>query len=82
MSSNNCTSCGMPMTRLEEFGGGNPANKYCVHCSNPEGNLKSRDEVFEGMVGFAMMSRNMDRETAESLANEYMSEMPAWSDRT
>ena len=69
----------MPMTKLEDFGGGNPANLYCVHCSHPDGSLKSRDEVFEGMVNFMMMSQNMDRQTAEKAATEHMAKMPAWS---
>ena len=69
----------MHMTKLEDFGGGNPASIYCVHCSNPDGSLKSRDEVFAGMVSFMMMSQNMDRETAERAVREYMSKMPAWS---
>ena len=75
----NCLSCGMPMNKLEDFGGGNPANIYCVHCSKPDGSLKSRDEVFEGMANFMMMSQNMDRETAKSAAKEHMARMPAWS---
>ena len=75
----NCMSCGMPLTKLEDFGGGNPANIYCVHCSNPDGTLKSREEVFQGMVNFMMMSQNMDRQTAEGAAKEYMAKMPAWS---
>jgi len=74
-----CMSCGMPMTKLEDFGGGNPENLYCVYCSNPDGSLKSRKEVFQGMVNFMMMSQKMDRETAESAAKERMSRMPAWS---
>ena len=68
----------MPLTKLEDFGGGNPANIYCVNCANPDGSLKSYDEVLEGMVNFMMMSQNMDRETAEKAAKEYMSKMPAW----
>ena len=75
----NCMSCGMPMTKPEDFGGGNPANIYCVNCSNPDGSLKSYEEVFEGMVNFMMMSQKMDRKTAESAAKEHMSKMPAWS---
>ncbi|HXZ94683.1 MAG TPA: VOC family protein [Dehalococcoidia bacterium] len=74
-----CMSCGMPMTKLEDFGGGNPENLYCVNCSKPEGNLKSYEEVFEVMVNFMMMSQRMDRKTAESAAKEHMSKMPAWS---
>jgi uncharacterized glyoxalase superfamily protein PhnB len=76
-----CMSCGMPMTRPEDFGGGNPQNLYCVHCSKPDGSLKSREEVFQGMVNFMMTSQKLDKETAESAAKERMSNMPAWSGR-
>jgi uncharacterized glyoxalase superfamily protein PhnB len=76
-----CMSCGMPMTKLEDFGGGNPKNLYCVYCSNPDGNLKSYKEVFEGMINFMMMSQKMDRKAAENAVKERMSRMPAWSGR-
>ena len=79
VTAKNCMSCGMPMSKPEDFGGGNPANIYCVHCSHPDGSLKSRDEVFAGMVNFMMTSQNMNRETAEIAAREYMAKMPAWS---
>ena len=73
-----CMSCGMPMTESEDFGGGNPENLYCVHCSNPDGSLKTYDEVLKGMANFMMRSQNLDRETAESKAREHMGKMPAW----
>jgi uncharacterized glyoxalase superfamily protein PhnB len=76
-----CLSCGMPLTKLEDFGGGNPENLYCVYCSKPDGSLKSYKEVFEGMVNFMMMSQKMDREIAGSVAKERMAKMPAWSGR-
>ncbi len=60
----NCQSCGMPMTKAEDFGGGNPENKCCVHCTHPDGSLKSYDEALEGMTNFMMKSQNMDSETA------------------
>jgi uncharacterized glyoxalase superfamily protein PhnB len=74
-----CMSCGMPMTKPEEFGGGNLENLYCVYCSHPDGSLKSYEEVFEGMVNFMMMSQKMDRKTAESAVKERMSQMSAWN---
>jgi uncharacterized glyoxalase superfamily protein PhnB len=74
-----CMSCGMPMSKFEDFGGGNPENLYCVYCSNRDGSLKSYKEGFEGMVNFVMASQKMDRRTAESAAKERMSAMPAWS---
>ena len=75
----NCMSCGMPMTKPEDFGGGNESNISCVYCSNTDGSLKNYDEVFQGMVGFMLTSQGMDRATTESAAKEYMSKMPAWS---
>jgi uncharacterized glyoxalase superfamily protein PhnB len=76
-----CLSCGMPLTKPEDFGGGNPENLYCVHCSNADGSLKSYDEVLAGMINFMMTFQNMDREAAEKAAREHMAKMPAWSGR-
>jgi len=73
-----CMSCGMPMIKPEEFGGGNPENLYCVYCSKPDGSLKSYKEVLEGMVNFMITSQKMDRKTAESAVKGRMARMPAW----
>ena len=81
VTAKNCMSCGMPMTKLEDMGGGNPANIYCVHCCHPDGSLKSYEEVYKGMVNFMMMSQNMERETAEKATREHMAKMPAWEGR-
>jgi len=75
----NCQSCGMPMTSPVEHGGGDKENLYCFRCCQADGSLKSFEEVLEGMTGFMMESRNMDREAAESAAREYLVMMPAWS---
>ena len=75
-----CMSCGMPMNEPGDFGGGDPASVYCVHCSNPDGTLKSYDEVYQGMIGFMVSTQNMDKDTAEITAREYLSKMPAWSE--
>jgi uncharacterized glyoxalase superfamily protein PhnB len=73
-----CLSCGMPMSQSEDFGGGNPNNIYCAHCTNPDGSLKTYEEVLEGMIHFMMTNRNLDHEAAEQAAREYMTQMPAW----
>ena len=75
----NCLSCGMPMASLGDFGGENQENKYCVHCSNPDGSLKSYEEVPEKMINVMVMFQKMDRKAAEGAAKEYMTKMPAWS---
>lgn len=73
-----CHSCGMPMTRPEEFGGGNPNNVYCAHCTRPDGSLKTYEEVLEGMIHFMMDNQNLEHAVAEQAAREYMAQMPAW----
>lgn len=76
----NCESCGMPMTKPEEYGGGREDNKYCVYCTDDEGNLKSREDVREGMVQFFMKSTGKSKEEAEKEVDERMKQMPAWKD--
>jgi hypothetical protein len=77
-----CMSCGMPMAKPEDFGGGNPSNMYCVHCTNSDGSLKNYEEVVDGMTQFMMNIRGMDKAEAEKAAKEYMSNMPAWSGKS
>jgi uncharacterized glyoxalase superfamily protein PhnB len=72
-----CASCGMTMVWPEDFGGAT-GNKYCPYCSNPDGSLKSREEVLEGMAGFMMKSQGLDRKAAVAAAKKYMATMPAW----
>ncbi|WAI00159.1 VOC family protein [Methanogenium organophilum] len=74
-----CQSCGMPMNKPEDFGGGNPASPYCVHCTNNDSSLKSFDEVQKGMVNFLMESQNMAQDAAELKAETYLAGMPAWA---
>ncbi len=73
-----CISCGMNMTKPEEFGGGKEGNESCVYCSDDEGILKPRNEVREGMIQFWMQREKVDRTTAEKNVDEYMAKMPAW----
>jgi uncharacterized glyoxalase superfamily protein PhnB len=64
---------------IRDFGGGNPENIYCANCSNADGRLKSREEVYQGMISFMVATQNMDKQTAKVAARDYMSKMPAWS---
>ena len=77
----NCQSCGMPMLSSEQYGGGDEENKYCVNCCDPDGRLKSYEEVLEGMAGVMMSNRGLDRSVAGKAAVEYLMTMPAWSGR-
>jgi uncharacterized glyoxalase superfamily protein PhnB len=74
-----CMSCGMPMVKTEDFGGSDPNNLHCLYCTNPDGSLKTYDEILEGMASFLVATQNIDRETAQAKAKEQMSNMPTWS---
>ncbi|MCJ7679142.1 MAG: AraC family transcriptional regulator [Candidatus Aminicenantes bacterium] len=78
---NYCASCGMPMKEAADFGGGRKSNFYCVHCCNERGNLKSYDEVLEGLKLFTIQAMGLSEEEALKLAEEGLSKMPAWSGR-
>ncbi len=73
-----CESCSMPMIKKEDFGGGNIDNKYCKHCCDDKGSLKSYDEVFSGMVEFAVKNLDISMDKARESVSENMANMPAW----
>jgi len=73
-----CESCGMLMLKPSQHGGGKPFNRYCINCTDDEGNLRPREEVREGWIQFSMKSEGLVREHAEKLVDEQMANMPAW----
>ena len=73
----NCESCGMPMTKKEDFGAQDTKNKYCRYCTDAEGKLKSREEVRKGWIEFAK-STGKTQEESESYVDSQMEKMPAW----
>lgn len=76
-----CASCSMPMQAAEQFGGGRMDNAYCVHCCDSKGNLKSYDEVLQGITKFVMQAMGLSEEEARQKAKESMAQMPAWQGR-
>ena len=75
-----CESCGMPMKKAEEFGGGDLSNKYCVYCTDENGILKPYDVKLEEMAHFIMSRSGATFEAAKKTAGENMADMPAWRD--
>jgi len=73
-----CGSCGMPMTKKGDFGGGDVENKFCVHCTDDLGKLKSRQEIKDGMVHGLMKMKNLSLQDAVREVDESMAKMPAW----
>lgn len=71
----------MPMGKPEDFGGRDMVNKYCLHCTDRDGNLKSYDEVVEGMAAFFSKINHAPTDVAKKRAIEHMSGFPAWRDK-
>ena len=73
-----CHSCAAPLT-IPDFKG--PAEDYCSHCTDDQGNLKTRQEIVEGVAGWFMSWQpGVDRATAAARAEQYVKAMPAWAD--
>ena len=68
----------MPMLKPSDFGGMNEKNRYCAHCTYPDGNLKPRHEIRENMTTYFMKMKRCERPVAEKFVDELMAAMPAW----
>jgi len=80
MEQKNCESCGMSMKSIEDFGGKNPKNKYCKHCTDNQGNLKSYNEKVTDFKNLIVKTNDFGEEQAEKMAKESLKQFPAWKD--
>lgn len=65
-----CHSCGMPTE-----------GQYCEYCSDENGNLKSHDEVREGIAYWLSSWAPSPNADFRSRADSYMRAMPAWAEQ-
>ncbi len=73
-----CHSCAAPLT-IPEFKGS--AEDYCSYCTDDQGNLKTREEIVEGVARWFMSwQRGVDQATAAARAERYVRAMPAWAE--
>jgi hypothetical protein len=73
-----CHSCAAPLS-APDFKG--PAENYCKYCTDDVGNLKSREDIQQGIAQwFKEWQPNLDGQTAADRAALYMKSMPAWAD--
>ncbi len=47
-----CLECGMPLVKPEDFGGGDPDNRYCCNCTDEDGVLVRKSRVQDGIKHF------------------------------
>jgi hypothetical protein len=73
-----CDSCGMPMREVQDHGGSNWSNPYCVHCTDETGKLKRREQVRESMTRLYMSRLGKPREEAQKFVDQQMKKLPAW----
>ena len=73
-----CEACGMPLEKPEDFAGGDVNAKFCLYCTNPDGSVKTCDEIFNGGVQFFMSEIGDDRTAAEKFTRKNMVQLPYW----
>jgi hypothetical protein len=76
-----CEACGMPMTKKEDYAGGDGNSQFCLYCVNTDGNVKTCEEIFEGGVQFFMGQIGGDRQMAEKVTRKNMNMQSYWQDK-
>jgi len=76
-----CEACGMPLTKKEDFAGGDENSKFCLYCVNTGGSVKTCEEIFEGGVQFFISQIGGDRQMAEKITRKNMNMQPYWQDK-
>jgi hypothetical protein len=78
-----CQSCGMPMTKTEDFGtntDGSPNQEYCCYCfQNGEFTVKiEMPEYIEMQIRIAVEKRGMSEEKARSMVENIIPNLKRW----
>ena len=73
-----CEACGMPLTKAEDFAGGDENSRFCLYCVNEDGSVKSCEEIFEGGVHFFLSQIGNDRNLAEKITRKNMNAQSYW----
>jgi hypothetical protein len=71
----------MPIQKTEEHASGDVSKDYCVHCTQPDGSMKSYEEVLESMAAFMVRTQGLDKGVAREAARAMMSKLPAWKEQ-
>ena len=73
-----CFACAAPLS-VPDFKG--PADDYCKHCTDEEGNLLPREQIQAGIAQWLKSwAPGITDEQAMERADDYMKAMPAWAE--
>jgi len=68
----------MPLTKKEDFAGGDENSNFCLYCATADGSVKSCEEIFEGGVQFFISQIGGDRKMAEKITRKNMNGLSYW----
>ncbi len=71
----------MPMSKKEDFAGGDENSVFCLYCVNADGSVKTCEEIFEGGVQFFIGQLGCDRQLAEKITRKNMNMQSYWQDK-
>lgn len=74
-----CHACGMPLSKKDDFANGDETSNFCHYCVNPDGSVKSIEEIFESGVQYFLSQLNGDRSMAEKIVRKNMLSLPYWN---
>ncbi|MFC1587667.1 zinc ribbon domain-containing protein [Planctomycetota bacterium] len=79
MASEFCQSCTAPLS-MPDFKG--VAENYCKYCTDEQGNLKSHEEIQNGIaMWFKGWHGDVSQEILMERAGHFMKGLPAWAER-
>lgn len=75
----NCAACTMPLAKAEDIGATIGAENFCIHCTNPDGSVKTCEEIFQGGVEFFLSTfPDLSKDLAERITRKNMKQLPYW----
>lgn len=80
MTCPSCYSCGMPLKTASDHALGDLNHKFCNHCTDAQGELKSYEEILTGTVNFLVHSQGLAMTAATEMAKGLLAMQPHWKD--
>lgn len=73
-----CSSCGMPMEKLEDFALKNSASDYCKYCTDEHGKLLSWEKILKANADYFKESQGITETASIKMATDLLRAQPAW----